>query len=146
MPRASDAMCACDLLQFNAARPTWGADSCSACNHPPSVEDQQVLNKYSLRHGGHANEGPLRNWELQGSDDGETWVTLRVHVNDESLKGEYGVASWDVEPGAAFRLFRVFDITAAPVQLSVGGLELYGRLELSYPSATSPRNTPPPPK
>jgi hypothetical protein len=49
---------------------------------------------YTIRHGGHGNEDPLRNWELQGSDDGETWETIRVHINDESLKGEYGTASW----------------------------------------------------
>jgi E3 ubiquitin-protein ligase HECTD1 len=103
------------------------------------------LNKYSLRHGGHANEGPLRNWEMQGSHDGEKWETLRVHVNDGALRGEYGVASWDVESSAAFRHFRIFDITAAPVQLSIGGLELYGRLELVFPGSGSPHNTPPPP-
>jgi len=88
-----------------------------------------IPSHYTLRHGGHASESPLRNWELQGSIDGNTWETLRVHVDDQSLKGEYGTASWSVESEKAFQHFRIFDITAVPVQLSIGGFELYGSLQ-----------------
>jgi hypothetical protein len=55
-----------------------------------------------------------------------------VHVNDLSLKGEYASATWAVDTAHAYRRFRIFDITAASVQLSIGGLELYGTLLAEY--------------
>ena len=52
---------------------------------------------------------PLRNWQLQASNDGAEWTTLRAHTNDEALATTaFSTASWAVEGGkGAFAQFRV---------------------------------------
>mmetsp|Transcript_35854 Transcript_35854/g.94108 ORF Transcript_35854/g.94108 Transcript_35854/m.94108 type:complete len:153 (+) Transcript_35854:83-541(+) len=89
-----------------------------------------VADYYTLRHGGHKDESPLTNWELQGSKDGQSWDTLRAHTNDKTLHGEYAMSSWpvDASAGKAYRMFRVLDKSPGRTQLSVGGFELYGSL------------------
>ena len=36
----------------------------------------------------------LRNWELQGSNDGIIWITIRKHTNDGSLNNKSSLSSW----------------------------------------------------
>lgn len=88
-----------------------------------------IPNRYTIRHGGHADEAPLRNWVLEGSKNDKQWTSLKTHENDEALKGEYGSASWEVEGVTeGYRFFRIKDMTKHPVQLTIGGFELYGKL------------------
>ena len=56
-------------------------------------------------HGAHN----LRNWELQGSNGGNEWTTLRAHANDTALvDAKFSTASWAVEGcKGAFAQFRV---------------------------------------
>lgn len=95
-------------------------------------------NYYCLRADLHGTDKfKLRNWELQGSDDGAAWVTLRTHANDSALKGSMGTAAWPVE-GAdrAYRHFRILQTgpnSQGPNSsyfhnLICSGIELYGRL------------------
>ena len=54
----------------------------------------------------------LRNWELQASNDGQAWTTLRVHADDRSLSDQpMSVAAWPIDggtiPGRSFRHFRI---------------------------------------
>ena len=42
---------------------------------------------YCLRSTQHVNGHKLRNWRLEGSNDGSSWSTLREHANDTSLTG-----------------------------------------------------------
>ena len=55
-----------------------------------------TVNHYALRHGG---EGPfvLSNWELQGSEDGLTWTTLRRHDDETISKHGCLVEHWQVD-------------------------------------------------
>ena len=63
-----------------------------------------VPSHYCLRHGKNA----LRNWELQESNDGAEWSTLKQHQNDKSLADKPGSeAAWPVETEQAFRHFRI---------------------------------------
>ena len=57
-----------------------------------------VPDHYCLRSDGYSRHHKLRNWELQGSHDGNSWVTLRQHANDASLQeASMSVAAWPVE-------------------------------------------------
>ena len=58
-----------------------------------------VLTRYSLRHGDSSAANALRNWELQGSADGEHWMCLRRHEQDASLNARFEAVTWGV--GAA---------------------------------------------
>ena len=57
--------------------------------------------KCSDQHDNRHNAHKLRNWELQGSLDGQTWQTLRTHQGDTSLSSQaMSTAAWPVDAGA----------------------------------------------
>eukprot|EP00927_Polykrikos_kofoidii_P034575 TRINITY_DN2930_c0_g1_i3.p1 TRINITY_DN2930_c0_g1~~TRINITY_DN2930_c0_g1_i3.p1 ORF type:complete len:1526 (-),score=225.95 TRINITY_DN2930_c0_g1_i3:256-4833(-) len=77
----------------------------------------------------------LRNWRLEGSQDGTTWSLLRKHIDDCTLGGGEGSVSalyelpWVKAP--AFKCFRVYQTGknhGDKQHLACGGLELYGAL------------------
>jgi hypothetical protein len=95
-----------------------------------------ALKGYDLRHGGtSAQNHVLRNWNLEGSNNGVEWVVLHRHANDTSLAATgHSTASWEVDnpDGLAFSRFRI--IMTGPSSngnhyLFMMGLELYGRVE-----------------
>jgi len=89
-------------------------------------------NYYTLRADGSPDF--LRNWALQGSEDGVTWSDLRCHEGDRTLNlpGQY--ASWPVGGAAATTAYRYFRIrliapngeAANPHRLCLSYIELYG--------------------
>ena len=90
-----------------------------------------VVDHYCLRSDLN-NRHKLRNWELQGSLNGQTWQTLRAHQGDESLASQsMSTAAWPVNAGAqAFRHFRILQTGANSSGnhfLKCTGIELYGR-------------------
>jgi len=90
-----------------------------------------VVDHYCLRSDLN-NRHKLRNWELQGSLNGQTWQTLRAHQGDESLASQsMSTAAWPVNAGAqAFRHFRILQTGANSSgihYLKCTGIELYGR-------------------
>jgi len=74
----------------------------------------------------------LRNWSLQGSNDGKNWTLLKKHVNDNTLNSNFGTASWPVKEATRnFRHFRVLQTghnSSGNNFLSLSGFELYGEL------------------
>jgi hypothetical protein len=77
----------------------------------------------------------LRSWNLQGTNDGVEWTTLRQHVNDQSLGDTpMSTAAWPVEGcNVAYRYFRVFKTGPNSSRDDTGhlmcaGIELYGQL------------------
>ena len=67
-----------------------------------------VPNYYSLRHGGNSRADALRNWTLQGSNDGKSWVVIKRHVNDVALNGIFATQSWAIpDCTQSFRHFRI---------------------------------------
>ena len=44
------------------------------------------------------NSYKLRNWRLEGSNDGSSWTTLREHRGDASLSGERRLAALPLVP------------------------------------------------
>eukprot|EP00027_Filamoeba_sp_ATCC50430_P014998 CAMPEP_0168573390 /NCGR_PEP_ID=MMETSP0413-20121227/18504_1 /TAXON_ID=136452 /ORGANISM="Filamoeba nolandi, Strain NC-AS-23-1" /LENGTH=485 /DNA_ID=CAMNT_0008606627 /DNA_START=66 /DNA_END=1523 /DNA_ORIENTATION=- len=91
-----------------------------------------VPNYYTLRHGGSTRADALRNWTLQGSNDGKNWIVLRRHVNDVALNAPFATASWPVNNCTqAFRHFRVLQTghnSSSKNFLALSGFELYGDL------------------
>ncbi|KAM3183897.1 hypothetical protein ACTXT7_009449 [Hymenolepis weldensis] len=82
----------------------------------------------------------ITNWCLQGSNNGKTWVTLKVHLNDHSLDSINNV-KYDLDASEflhlsvcdklyGFRLFRIVDLSPISYQgrLHVCGLDFFGRV------------------
>jgi hypothetical protein len=94
-----------------------------------------VLKGYDLRHGLYDGSWVLRNWNLEGSNDGVEWVVLHQHVNDTSLaETAHSTASWEVNNpnGLAFSRFRIIMTgpnSGGDHDIFMMGLELYGRVE-----------------
>ena len=92
-------------------------------------------NYYTLRHS-HGNSNALRNWRLEGSEDGTTWHTLRVHVNDAALPSDPSspaTASWPLATERFVRHLRVFQSgpnADGQHYLMLGGFEVYGEAVL----------------
>lgn len=72
----------------------------------------------------------------QGSCDGETWIDLRRHANDGTLRMAGQYASWPVPDtgNPPFRMFRILltgpNASPGPRSdtIALSGLELYGYL------------------
>ena len=91
-------------------------------------------NHYCLRSDKMLRGHKLRGWELQGSNDGQSWATLRRHADDASLGlAPMSVAAWPVEQGhVAYRHFRILQthVNSARANLLLcAGIELYGKLQ-----------------
>jgi hypothetical protein len=77
----------------------------------------------------------LRNWRLSGSHDGQTWVALCEHINDESLGKDRDSATWDVEKNEFFEYFcieRTGPVAGLKCKQNftvLSSIELYGRVE-----------------
>ena len=97
-----------------------------------------VVDHYCLR-SDNRSDHKLRNWELQGSLDGQTWQTLRAHQNDMSLSSQpMSAAAWPVDARAqAFRHFRIQQMNVNSSgnrhELTCAGIELYGRANFERP-------------
>jgi hypothetical protein len=129
----------CTLEKFIQHTPPGGREW-NATSEPGSWVAVQLamrvaLKGYDLRHGNNHGGDVLRNWNLEGSNDGVEWVVLHRHVNDTSLaETRHSTASWEVNnpDGLAFSRFRI--IMTGPNSggdhfLFMMGLELYGRVE-----------------
>lgn len=94
------------------------------------------ISHYTLAHCGRGVgvRRALRNWALQGSLNGVDWVTLREHVNDQTLAPiPLATGTWSVsQPApAAYRFIRILqtDVNHAnDHHLALGQIELYGWL------------------
>jgi hypothetical protein len=92
-----------------------------------------VPTRYTIRHGypgGHA----LRNWNFEGSNNGEEWFLISEHIEDESLSDASLASSASFEiPGhtesySHFRIFVTGKSSGGSTYLMMAGFELYGCL------------------
>lgn len=94
-----------------------------------------TLNYYTLRHGLNFKADALRTWDLQGSNDGINWKTIKRHTNDRSLHGQYAVASWPVQNCTdGYRFLRVLQTghnSSNHNFLALSGFEFYGWLDIT---------------
>lgn len=97
------------------------------------LQDYQLVpTHYTLRHYISWDTEALRNWVLEGSHDGNKWVLVSQHVNDESLNKKGATHTWPVAPTSqAYRYFRIRQTGLNSNNhhyLSCSGFELYGRV------------------
>ena len=80
------------------------------------------------------SEYHLRDWVLQGSNNGTEWIDLRVHSRDGTyfLKGQ--TAAFHVQSLASRTAYRYFRIYSELQDLAIAGLELYGHLVMMTPT------------
>ena len=120
------------------------------CIH--SLPDDSLFIRYSLRHGDASGANALRHWELQGSADGEHWVCLRAHQDDQTLAQRFQIGTWGVgsggkaaaassAPAAAgvhrwFRVLMTGPNSSRGWELRVAGFELYGEVLIAQPVDT----------
>ena len=89
---------------------------------------------YCLRNQNHGKDHRLQHWNLEASNDSNTWTTLRDHVSDQSLgPAPMSTAAWPIEPanvqGSSFRYFRIQQTgpnSSGHHHLMCAGIELYG--------------------
>lgn len=89
---------------------------------------------YSLRYGNHC--AAPKNWKLEGSADGVTFVLLSTHTNDGTLVQQpNSVGAWPIDvlktvvPNL-FNQFRLSTVTPPNSCFHVGCFEVYGRVIL----------------
>ena len=62
---------------------------------------------YTLRHYSSFDGEALRSWNLEGSNDRETWSIVSQHVMDLSLNQKGATKTWKVNHAGYFRYFRI---------------------------------------
>jgi len=89
-------------------------------------------NYYTIRH--YSLDGyTLRNWRIEGSNDGNQWQILKNHVNDSSLAATASsTASWAIDNQQNFfSYFRILQhgptVSGNYNNLMMSGLEIYGQ-------------------
>ncbi|KAH3763676.1 E3 ubiquitin-protein ligase Ufd4 [Pelomyxa schiedti] len=91
-----------------------------------------VPNYYTLRHGCNSKADCLRNWLLQGSNDGHNWTVILRHTDDTSLTSNFATASWPITNCTqSYRYFRILQTghnSANHNFLAISGIEIYGDL------------------
>eukprot|EP01084_Bolivina_argentea_P250100 418904_1 len=87
---------------------------------------------YTLRHYISWDTECLRNWVVEGSVDGERWLVLRQHQNDQALNYKGQAYTWALHDyGCAFRRLRVKQTGPNNNNhyfLACSGFEVYGTL------------------
>lgn len=97
------------------------------------LEHSLIPTRYTLRHYSSWDTEALRSWNLEGSNDGSTWVVLRAHQNDRSLEKRGATHTWDVsnctESYSHFRIFMTGQNSNDHWYLALSGIEFYGILD-----------------
>ncbi|ALC39182.1 CG5604 [Drosophila busckii] len=95
-----------------------------------------IPSAYTLRHARGYGRSALRNWLLQASKDGVSWITLITHVDDKSLVEPGSTATWPIvcaaEETKGYRHIRIQqngrNASGQTHYLSLSGFEIYGRV------------------
>ena len=96
-----------------------------------------VITHYALRHGRSDGKSILRQWQLEGSNDGISWKTLETTNNRDNPpqfrdSRPFLAGTWSVEDKVgAFRFFRILQTgrnSSGKYGIYLSGVELYGML------------------
>ena len=87
---------------------------------------------YTLRHYDSFDSEALRDWKLQGSNDGAKWSKLLSHKKDEHLQGKGSSHTWQIpHTKKSFRMFRILQTgknSNGHWYCALSGFELYGQI------------------
>ena len=99
-----------------------------------------------IRHdNGPNNEGHLRNWQLQGSNDGDgnTWDVLMTHNDDLSLNEPDATHTWTIQDITTFYRYIRIKMTGPASSrgwyLSCSGFEIYGEVKREDDDCGAPK-------
>jgi len=108
------------------------------------------VSHYTLRHYNSWDTEALRYWNLEGSNDGQSWIPIRQHMDDRALRKAGMAHTWAVDTNQYFSYFRVY-MTGRNSNnhwyLACSGIELYGhafggivskRHNVKVPSSNNP--------
>ena len=90
---------------------------------------QIKLSHYTIRHYKTYNLEALRSWKLQGSNNGQGWITISIHENDNALQQAGQSHTWEVNCPQFFQHFRILMTdknSNGHWYLCCSGIELYG--------------------
>eukprot|EP00927_Polykrikos_kofoidii_P039990 TRINITY_DN3426_c0_g1_i5.p1 TRINITY_DN3426_c0_g1~~TRINITY_DN3426_c0_g1_i5.p1 ORF type:complete len:1325 (+),score=170.48 TRINITY_DN3426_c0_g1_i5:106-4080(+) len=95
-----------------------------------------------------ATSQPPRNWNLEGSNDNNSWTCLRRHEGDCTIEKNASAScgSWSVRSSEGFRYFRIYQFDKNGDDknyLACGGIELYGLYSYSETSEPAKALSPP---
>eukprot|EP01006_Ploeotia_vitrea_P049935 TRINITY_DN67395_c8_g1_i1.p1 TRINITY_DN67395_c8_g1~~TRINITY_DN67395_c8_g1_i1.p1 ORF type:complete len:1605 (+),score=973.64 TRINITY_DN67395_c8_g1_i1:233-5047(+) len=102
------------------------------------VDFSLQLTHYKLRHYSSWDTECLRNWVLEGSNDGVKWELLAMHKNDTSLNKKGAMHTWRVNHPGRFRQFRIIQTGVNSnnhYYLALSGSEFYGVLHPDVPAS-----------
>jgi len=87
------------------------------------------VSHYTLRHYNSWDTEALRYWNLEGSNDGQSWIPIRQHMDDRALRKAGMSHTWAVDTNQFFSYFRLY-MTGRNSNnhwyLACSGIELYG--------------------
>uniref|UniRef100_A0A0D9WFC6 BTB domain-containing protein n=1 Tax=Leersia perrieri TaxID=77586 RepID=A0A0D9WFC6_9ORYZ len=109
-----------------------GGKMCSWWMVDIGQDHQLMCNYYTLRQDGSTTF--MRSWVLQGSMDGRSWTSLRVHEDDQTICQPGQFASWPITGPSALLPFQYFRVMLTGPATGVSNtwnlcicfLELYG--------------------
>ncbi|MEH2139898.1 discoidin domain-containing protein [Nostoc sp.] len=91
---------------------------------------QLKCNYYTIKTRADSSDYYPRNWNLQGSNDGSTWVDLDIQINNTALNSTNQWLALPVSSDVAYSYFRIYttgDNSAGYRHLVLGEVELYGK-------------------
>jgi len=89
---------------------------------------------YMLRHYISWDTEALRNWNLEGSNNGNNWEIISVHNNDKNITMKGQCFTWDVETRTFYSMFRIKQTGTNSNNhwyVALSGFEIYGSMTLS---------------
>jgi len=91
--------------------------------------------KYTLRHTDSRDTECIRNWKLEASKDGQTWVLLREHKDDQAIAAKSQSFTWDINDSKKefYRYFKIEQTgnnSANSAYFNLAGVEIYGMVSM----------------
>jgi len=99
------------------------------------------LSAYMIRHYLSWDTEALRNWNLEGSNDGHRWNLIMAHKDDAALKKKGQEYIWNVDCNQFYSHFRIFQTGTNSNRhhyLAMSGFEVWGDLKDETPGPSNP--------
>jgi hypothetical protein len=136
-------------MQPSPSAPAWAAlgRDVTRCVTQPSKESWFCFDfvniwikptAYTLRHYDSWDQEALRDWKLQGSNDGKKWSKILSHKKDESLNKKGATHTWQLpKVKKSYRMFRILQTgknSNGHWFCALAGFEIYGKIFASRKS------------
>ncbi|MDP2438750.1 MAG: BTB/POZ domain-containing protein, partial [archaeon] len=99
-----------------------------------------IITSYTIQHDGSDNY--LRDWELQASEDNETWLVIYRHIADRTVSQPGQFARWSIDANLSrqgFRYIRLIQNPSQGTRMSLCRVEFYGFLKIIQTGSSADR-------